>query len=173
MKWIEAAAGTGRSEHWKRSPLPSRAARKPRLPRASLRAQDRSRGDNRHTQPQQPVPQRRIRGAIKACPYKPLAACPQPTRGMKRIEAAAGTGRSEHWKRSPLPSRKARKPILPRASLRAQDRSRGAPRRIHPSDPSGLKWPTRLRLLPCRSGTGSHNFTPQACNHCRLLTPNP
>ena len=37
-------------------------------------------------------------------------------RGLTHLEAAAGSGRSEPWRRTPSPpSRKARKPILPRA----------------------------------------------------------
>jgi hypothetical protein len=48
-------------------------------------------------------------------------------------QAAAGPGRSKHRKRSPLPfAHSAKSPYLPRASLRAQDRSRGARPRARP-----------------------------------------
>ena len=63
-------------------------------------------------------------------PHQPLNSLELPCE--RRIHptaahSAAGTGRSKHWKRSPLPSRTARKLLLPRASLRAQDPSHRRP----------------------------------------------
>ncbi|MEY3534674.1 MAG: hypothetical protein RLZZ582_250, partial [Verrucomicrobiota bacterium] len=84
-----------------------------------------------------PVPRSTTQQRTEKPPH--CGACPQSNSGFTlcepvpklseppdNLEAAAGPGRSKHWKRSNFPSRTARKPILPRASLRAQDRSRGA-----------------------------------------------
>ena len=84
----EAGASIG-GDH----PIPSRTARNPILPRASLRAQDSSRGPPPATRP------------------------PAPARHPTIPRAAAGSGRSEPWRRTASSiSRTARKLILPRAS---------------------------------------------------------
>jgi len=58
--------------------------------------------------------------------------------GFRRVlRAAAGSVRSEHWKRSnPSPRAQRESLTLPRASLRAQDRSRGAPTANKPQAPA-------------------------------------
>ncbi len=107
-------------------PIPSRAARKLILPRAYLRAQDRSRGA---------LPQARTHDCVRTVNLTPtpnperaanprIPQPPQPpneTRKRQRDRAGASIGSDQT-----LPSRAARKLILPRAYLRAQDRSRGA-----------------------------------------------
>jgi hypothetical protein len=86
----EAAAGPGRSKHWKRSHLSlAHSAKSRNLPRASLRAQDRPRGAQE--QPANTTNTSQSQGA-----------CPQTANGTYPAEAAAGPGRSKHWKRSHL-----------------------------------------------------------------------
>ena len=57
------------------------------------------------------------------------------------VSAAVGPRRSEHWQRLPLPSRSARKLILPQASLPAQARSSGA----HPQQPPHFPPAVRVK----------------------------
>jgi hypothetical protein len=61
---------------------------------------------------------------------KRLTRIPRSVPPNRSPRAAAGPGRSEHWKRSnPSPRAQRESLTLPRASLRAQARSRGAPSR--------------------------------------------
>ena len=135
-----AGASTG-SDH----PLPfAQSAKSPHLPRASLRAQDRSRGAT-PTDPKQPVPNPHTnpqsiqtpasslspisQNSLSPIANPPTGACPQKASNItpditkrQRDRAGASTG-SDH----PHPfAHSAKSPHLPRASLRAQDRSRGA-----------------------------------------------
>jgi hypothetical protein len=132
---------------------PSRAARKPMLPRASLRAQDRSRGAlTRDPAPiarpaTHPTPKNLNQSATtetQASAQKRTGKLPTTT----HAPAAAGSGRSEHWKRSPSSlarSAKAHTPASfpasagpipqspdPRPSLHRQ--TRNAPHTAHPTD---------------------------------------
>jgi hypothetical protein len=107
-----AAAGSGRSEPWRRTnPSPRAAARKLILPRASSASEG-------------TVP----RSAPTTTPtHDPSAHGPRPDAGSGdpaykgsssgETPAAAGSGRSEPWRRTnPFPRAAARKLILPRAS---------------------------------------------------------
>ena len=137
-------------------PHPSRAARKPILPRASLRAQDRSRGAlTRDPAPiarpaTHPTPKNLNQSATtetQASAQKRTGKLPTTT----HAPAAAGSGRSEHWKRSPLSlarSAKAHAPASFPASAGPIPRSphprpspdrqtRNAPHTAHPTDRLG------------------------------------
>jgi len=115
-----------------------RAAQKPILPRAYLRAQDRSRrappnGIPPHRQNQSADPHREPRN-LSAHPYpkaESLTLLPHNTpsrRPRNRAEASIGSDPQKTL-------RAAQKPILPRAYLRAQDRSRRAPPNGPPLNP--------------------------------------
>jgi hypothetical protein len=132
-----AGASTG-SDH----PLPfAHSAKSPHLPRASLRAQDQSRGAP-STHPKQPVPNPQSIQS-PACPQSPKTACPQsPTLPQEPVpnlqsshwslspksqqhhprhhRAAAGPGRSKHWKRSTSPLRAQREKSIPPPSFPAR-----------------------------------------------------
>jgi hypothetical protein len=98
----------------RRHPDPHRAtARKLSRPQRSLRAQDRSRGAPTHDSPQAPAQR----------PNHP---------------AAAGPGRSKHWNVDTLIpiARQRESRACPQRSLRAQDRSRGAPTHDSPQAPA-------------------------------------
>ena len=112
-----SVAGSGRSKHWKRSTSPpSRNARKPFLPQASLRAKrlvprshrnDSGRVEsvpfcvNRWDRPRAAQP---LAHSAKAhpCPSLPASGAPDPAEPTQN-RSGAGSGRSEHWKRSPQP----------------------------------------------------------------------
>ena len=122
---LEAAAGSGRSEPWRRTPSPpSRKARKPILPRAySAR-----RGPIPRSPPKTAAERCRAGASLGGEHLSPLAQSakdppPQSLLSERRPDAAEPTknrsgavsGRSEPWRRTPSPSRIARKILLPRA----------------------------------------------------------
>ncbi len=115
-------------------PFPSRTARKLILPRAYLRASGRSRGapKNRsgagsvrcmHWKRSNPS----LAHSAKTNPPPSLPACIGPVSRSPKKSQRSGIGPMHALEAiKPIPSRTARKPILPRAYLRASDRSRGA-----------------------------------------------
>jgi hypothetical protein len=139
------AAGSGRSEPWRRTnPSPRAAARELILPRASSASagtvprsaptttpthphplMDRSRTPGQETRPTRDNGSKQAAGSGDPA-YKGSSSGETP--------AAAGSGRSEPWRRTnPIPRAAARKLILPRAS----SASVGPVPRSAPNTPSG------------------------------------
>ena len=144
---------------------PRAIARKPNRPQRALRAQDRSRGAPTANKPQrqpQTVRHRKTgestRGCMRRsfrthrlcaiprvspragmrCPVGALRTPHLPRAFLRPHEAAAGTGRSEHWNvhiLSPVARPRERR-ACPQRSLRAQDRSRRAPSRYRSPAPA-------------------------------------
>ena len=102
----------------------------------------------------------------------PAASIPRsPTNFSSDIhptKAAAGSVGSKHWKRSTKTLRAAQWPILPRASLRAQDRPRGAPHGMPPHRQNhSAALPTtnrenseRTRIQRLKASPSSHTIRP-------------
>ncbi len=122
-----SGAVSGRSEPWRRTPNPQRKARKFNPPQSLL--SDR-RPDAAEPRPQKPQrsgvgPERALEANTKPPSAKrESSSSPEPTqRPEARCRVApptqnpsgAASGRSEPWRRTPNPQRKARKLLLPRA----------------------------------------------------------
>ena len=110
---------------------------------------------------------------LRAHPQRPFLTTAHP-------KAAAGPGRSKHWKRSPKTPRAQRESnALHRASLRAQDRSRGPSPRHMPKKftfPASPEFPNVDHIKPMtfpllsRIHRGAHRGSIRACKIVVLLS---
>jgi hypothetical protein len=136
-----AAAGSGRSEPWRRTnPIPRAAARKLILPRASSASVGTVPRSAPTTNPTHPHPLM-DRGRTPGQETRPTRDNgPKPDAGSGdpaykgsfsgATRAAAGSGRSEPWRRTPkIPRAQRESSSSPEPPQRAQARSRGAPTR--------------------------------------------
>jgi hypothetical protein len=186
-----AAAGPGRSEHWRRSPKTHRAQREsPSSPKPTC---------ERRTHPAEPDQYSSGAGRVRSELWKrtpglwreaprlnlqsfPASAGPiprSPTHDSKPPSpptshphpAAAGSGRNEHWRRSPNPSRNSAKaPPPPSLPARAGPIPRSAVEALIPSASPGTLPPHRKTGESTRGYAAFLQNAP-VVRHTRGFTP--